>query len=114
MAPYCPAHRYSELMASSSLAGRLGAPDPKGWQRALGAMDGGRDPKLAGKLLGEAVERGLIPDELQAWLAFGGLAQRLDESALASRIVDAVIARFPDEPRVALLDRKSTRLNSSH
>ena len=40
---------------------------------------------------------------LQAWLAFGGLAQKLDQQALATRIVDEVVLRFPGEPRVALL-----------
>ncbi|MDQ2702593.1 MAG: tetratricopeptide repeat protein [Pseudomonadota bacterium] len=98
-----------EAMARGRLASLLGAGDRKGWQRALAAMDGGRDPKLAARLLGEAVDRGLVPDDLQAWLAFGGLAQRLDEPALAARIVDAVIARFPDEPRVALLHASQLR-----
>src|SRR5690606_3429245 len=55
------------------------------------------------------VEGGWIPDRLQAWLAFGGLAQRLDRQALAERIVEAVIARFPDEPRVALLHASQLR-----
>src|SRR5690606_35850027 len=98
-----------EATARSRLASLLAEPGPEGWQRALGAMDSGRDPELAAKLLGEAVGENRIPDELQAWLAFGGLAQRLAQPALASRIVDAVIARFPDEPRVALLHASQLR-----
>ena len=98
-----------EATARERLASLLAAPGAEGWQRALGAMDGGRDPELAAKLLGEAVEESRIPDQLQAWLAFGGLAQRLAQPELASRIVDAVIARFPDEPRVALLHASQLR-----
>jgi len=85
-------------------------PDPDGWRHAFGALGGGgRHPQLAAELLGEAVDAGWIPDQLQAWLAFGGLAQRLDQQALAARIVDAVIARFPEDPRVALLHASQLR-----
>jgi len=83
---------------------------PAGWRYALAALGGGaKDPKLAAQLLSELVDGGAIPDELQAWLAFGGLAQRLEQPALAERIVDAVVARFPDEPRVALLHASQLR-----
>ena len=80
-----------------------------GWKHALAALDGGRNPKLAAALVGEALDRKALPPRLQTWLAFGGLAQRLDDPALASRIVDAVIERFPDEPRVALLHASQLR-----
>lgn len=86
--------------------------DPRradGWKHALAALDGGRNPKLAATLAGEAIDRKAIPPKLQAWLAFGGLAQRLDDPALASRIVAAVIQRFPEEPRVALLHASQLR-----
>jgi tetratricopeptide (TPR) repeat protein len=85
-------------------------PDPDAWRHALGALGGGGNhPELAADLLGEAVEAGWIPVRLQAWLAFGGLAQRLDQRDLAARIVEAVIARFPDDPRVALLHASQLR-----
>ena len=58
---------------------------------------------------GELVDAKAIPDVLQAWLAFGGLAQKLDQQALAERIVDEVVRRFPDEPRVALLRASQLR-----
>ena len=75
-----------------------------GWRYALAALgSGGKDPKLAARLLGEVIDRGAVPDELQAWLAFGGLAQRLDQPELAARVVAAIVKRFPGEPRVALL-----------
>ncbi|MGI8561684.1 MAG: tetratricopeptide repeat protein [Luteimonas sp.] len=90
--------------ARSELETLLRDPDARGWRYALGVLgSGGRDPKLAARVLGQLVEGGAIPDQLQPWLAFGGLAQRLGEDALAARIVEDVVRRFPGEPRVALL-----------
>lgn len=87
-----------------ALLARGGSGAEAGWRYALAALgSGGKDPRLAARLLGELIDAGAIPDELQAWLAFGGLAQRLDQPALAARVVDAVVKRFPGEPRVALL-----------
>jgi tetratricopeptide (TPR) repeat protein len=81
-----------------------------GWRHALAALgSGGRDPKLAGRLLNELVDDRAIPDRLQPWLAFGGLAQRLEQPELADRIIDEVVRRFPEEPRVALLRASQLR-----
>jgi len=81
-----------------------------GWRHALAALgSGGKDPRLAGQLLGELVDDHAIPDKLGAWLAFGGLAMRLEEPALAERIIDEVVRRFPEEPRVALLRASQLR-----
>ncbi len=84
--------------------------DEMGWRYALTVLgSGGRDPKLSARLLGEFVDAGAIPGNLQAWLAFGGLAQSLDEPALAERIAGEAVKRFPDEPRVALLRASQLR-----
>jgi tetratricopeptide (TPR) repeat protein len=92
------------------LRSRDGAHDADGWRYALAALGGGgKHPQLSAELLGDMIDANLIPNELQAWLAFGGLAQRLEQTALAARIVDAVIARFPGEPRVALLHASQLR-----
>ncbi|HEY5972485.1 MAG TPA: hypothetical protein VIT22_11070 [Pseudoxanthomonas sp.] len=81
-----------------------------GWRYALTVLgSGGRDPKLSAKLLGELVDVGAIPENLQAWLAFGGLAQSLAQPQLAERIVGIVVQRFPAEPRVALLHASQLR-----
>lgn len=76
-----------------------------GWRPALAALAGavGQQQALVVKMLREIVERGALPDQLQAWLWFGGLAQRLEQPALVDRIAQQVVARFPGEPRVALL-----------
>jgi tetratricopeptide (TPR) repeat protein len=85
-------------------------PDPRGWRHALTVLGtDAKDPKRAAKLLGQLVDADAIPNQLQPWLAFGGLAQRFGDIALAERIVDDVVARFPNEPRVALLRASQLR-----
>ncbi|MGN7724416.1 tetratricopeptide repeat protein [Luteimonas sp. 22616] len=96
--------------ARRQLEALLRDPDPKGWRYAVAAMgSGGKDPKATARVLGELVGSGAIPDDLQAWLVLGGLAQRLGDAALTERIVAAVIEHFPDEPRVALLRASQLR-----
>jgi len=81
----------------------LGSSDPRGWRFALVALAAGRDPQVVAKVLGDLVDAGAIPDQLQAWQEFGRLSLRLDAPQLAARIVDQMVVRFPDEPRVAVL-----------
>ena len=84
--------------------------DDLGWRHALNALaSGGKDPKLSARLLSELVDAEAVPQQLQAWLAFGGLALRLQQPALAERMVAEVVERFPDEPRVALLRASQLR-----
>ena len=88
----------------------LQSPGEDGWRQALGVIAGGaRDPAQAASVLESLVDEGRIPDRLQAWLAFGGLAQRLEQPQLAERIVAEVVERFPGEPRVALLRASQLR-----
>ena len=96
--------RGDERKAQRYLAQLLAMPGDEGWRQVLGVMiAGARDPEQAARMLDTLVRRGSIPASLQAWLAFGGLAQRLEQPALAERIVSEVLKRFPGEPRVALL-----------
>ncbi|RZA19720.1 MAG: tetratricopeptide repeat protein [Lysobacteraceae bacterium] len=76
-----------------------------GWKYVLGALIGavGKQPKLVVAMLDGLVKDGALPEKLEPWLGFGGLAQRLQQPALVERIVQQVVARFPGEPRVALL-----------
>lgn len=81
-----------------------------GWRYALTVLgSGGRDPALSARLLDGFVDAGAIPANLQAWLAFGGLAQSLEQPKLAERIVGEAVKRFPSEPRVALLHASQLR-----
>jgi predicted Zn-dependent protease len=107
-------HRKDERAARRELEGLMRdssqAATADGWRYALTVLGSGvKDPKLSARLLDGFVDGNLIPNQLQAWLAFGGLAQRLDQEALAERIVNEVVKRFPGEPRVALLRASQLR-----
>lgn len=83
---------------------------PGAWRHAVNALgNGGSDRKLPARLIEELVRGNAIPDELQAWLAFGGLAQKLEQPALAERIATGAITRYPEEPLVALLRASQLR-----
>jgi len=79
-------------------------PDPRGWRFALVALAGAaREPDVAADVLGGLVTSGAIPNRIEAWQEFGRLALRMERPALTKQIVDEVVKRFPQEPRVALL-----------
>ncbi|MFD0322265.1 tetratricopeptide repeat protein [Lysobacter gummosus] len=82
-----------------------------GWRQVLGVLTAGaKDQKQAGRVLEKIVGGGKIPQRnLMAWVAFGGLAQRLDQPKLTERIVSEVVKRFPGEPRVGLLRASQLR-----
>lgn len=96
-------HARSELQALMRDAGA------DGWRQAVVALGGGKDPVVSARVLGGLLDDGAIPTQLQAWLAFGLLAQRLEQPALGERIVAEVVQRFPGEPRVALLRASQLR-----
>lgn len=112
-----PGDSPAERMVAASLALRAGQlrdarrelmallAEPKGWRSGLTALMGavGKQPDAVVKLLGEVVASGALPDDLQAWLGYGGLAQRLERPDLVEAIIQQVVARFPGEPKVALL-----------
>ncbi|PPU42363.1 tetratricopeptide repeat protein [Xanthomonas arboricola] len=90
--------------ARRDLLGLLKEPDPRGWRFALIALaNGGREPEASADVLEDLVKAGAIPNQIEAWQEFGRLALRMERPALAKRIVDEVVRRFPEEPRVALL-----------
>lgn len=90
--------------ALRALKGLLASGDD-GWKQVLVALIGavGQQPELVTKVLGDLVHDRDMPGRLEPWLGFGGLAQRLDQPVLVQRIIKQVVARFPGEPRVALL-----------
>ncbi len=97
-------------IARRELAALLGDKDDMGWRYALTVLgSGGRDPALSARLLDGFVDADAIPAKLPAWLAFGGLAQSLEQPALAERIVAEAVRRFPAEPKVALLHAAQLR-----
>ncbi len=85
-------------------------PDPRGWRYALSVLGNETGDRAQGaRVLAGLLEADAVPPRLQPWLAFGGLAQQLGAGELTARIVDEVVARFPGEPRVALLRASQLR-----
>lgn len=98
-----------ERAARRQLVALLADADPAGWRHALAAISAGhREPEDAARMVRRLVDAGAIPDDLQAWLAFGGLSQQLGGD-ISARILAEVMQRFPDEPRVALLRASKLR-----
>lgn len=89
-------------VARETLARLLARPEG-GWRRALQALMAAGAGSAAPEVIESLLDQRALPDDFQAWLAFGGLAQRLGREALARRIVDDILDRFPDEPRAWLL-----------
>ncbi|MDH7453695.1 tetratricopeptide repeat protein [Luteimonas composti] len=93
-----------ERAALRRLRTLIADPDPAGWRHALSVIaTGPRDPETSGRIMRRLLDAGAVPDDLQAWLAFGDLAQRLEQGELARQVVEQIVARFPGEPRIALL-----------
>jgi len=93
-----------ERAALRRLRALIADPDPAGWRHALSVIaTGPRDPEVAGRIMRRLFDAGAVPDQLQAWLAFGDLAQRLEQGELARDVVERIVERFPGEPRIALL-----------
>jgi tetratricopeptide (TPR) repeat protein len=91
--------------ARTELGALLKDPDPRGWKFAIAALiGGGRDPAVPAQVLGGLVDDNAIPDQLEIWQELGRLAMRMERPDLAKRMVDEVVKRFPNEPRVALLN----------
>lgn len=90
-------------LARRDLLALLRDPDPQGWRFALVALANSRDPDVSAKALAELVKAGAIPGRIEVWQEFGRLALRMEKPELTQRIIDEVVRRFPDEPRVSLL-----------
>lgn len=97
--------RRGDLRASQrELRQLLGDPDEAAWHSVVLALAGGsKDPAFSARVLTRLVEADAIPASLPAWMQFVGLAQRLDQDALAERMVAEMARRFPQDPRVTLL-----------
>lgn len=80
-----------------------------GWREALRAMLSSGNAEATTLVLGRILADRDLPDDLAAWLAFGGLAQRLDIAESTEQWLAALVERFPDHPRVRLLQAGQLR-----
>ncbi|MFN8901307.1 MAG: tetratricopeptide repeat protein [Lysobacteraceae bacterium] len=84
-------------------------------RRVLARAEGGRQVAAAlarpypddGVMARAALRALLLPppeaNRIEEWLALAGAAQRLGDDVLAGQWIDALVARFPDDPRAGLL-----------
>ncbi len=90
--------------AVTELKALLATPGDEGWRLTLAALvGGGREPTVPAQVLEALVAADAIPNRIEVWQEFGRVAMRMEKPDLAQRMVDQVVRRFPDDPRVALL-----------
>lgn len=84
----------------------LSLPDEAGFAALLATLSEARgdDAVIARSVMRELFDQSLLPDNLAQWLRFAGLARRLGDRAFSDRVVEAGLARFPDDPRATLLE----------
>ena len=70
----------------------------KGWRQAVAALATAPHRETSSRLLETLLEEDRLPDAMDAWLAFGGVALRLENKPLYARLAQAAAQRFPDEP----------------
>ncbi|PZO63797.1 MAG: hypothetical protein DI635_07225 [Pseudoxanthomonas suwonensis] len=101
--------RDDDRQALRELQTLLRQSDTAGWALAVAVLGGGDNPGLSARVLRQLLQSRSIPGQLQAWLAMGGVAQRLNDAALAEQIVGEVIRRFPNHPEAKLLQVSQLR-----
>lgn len=69
-----------------------------GWRQAAAALVSAPHGELSGRLLGALLKEDRLPASMDAWLAFGGVALRLEDRPLYARLAQAAAQHFPDEP----------------
>jgi hypothetical protein len=94
--------------ARRDLLGMLDSGDD-GWKRAIRVLALATDSATSAQVAGDLLERGHLPKDIDEWLAFGSLSQRLGNPALTQRIVGEVVRRFTNEPRAWLLESARLR-----
>jgi tetratricopeptide (TPR) repeat protein len=78
---------------------------PKGWQYLIPPLADTRTDHgaAARRVIRDLLEHDQFPDQVDAWLAFAGLARRIDDSALTADIETRLVARFPNDPKAQLI-----------
>lgn len=71
----------------------------EGWRQVAAALASSQEPERASRLLGELLQQRQLPQLMDAWLAFGGVALRLKDDSLYGELAQAAAATFPQDPR---------------
>lgn len=72
------------------------------WRGAIQALAGGGKSATTRQVMADLVAQDALPAELDAWLAFGGLAQRIEADEIGVQLAQRAVLRFPNEPRAWL------------
>jgi tetratricopeptide (TPR) repeat protein len=72
------------------------------WRSAVQALASSGTGPVAREVVADLVQADALPNELDAWLAFGGLAQRLEIPEVGQTLAQRVVQRFPEQPRAWL------------
>jgi tetratricopeptide (TPR) repeat protein len=76
--------------------------EPGRWRGAVQALATSSQRPVAREVVAELVQADALPAELDAWLAFGGLVQRMQAPELSAELSRRAVERFPDQPRAWL------------
>ncbi len=86
-----------ETAARAPLEALLARED--GWRQIAAALVSAPRREVSSRLLGALLDDDRLPGAMDAWLALGGVALRLEDKPLYARLAQSVVRRFPDEPR---------------
>jgi tetratricopeptide (TPR) repeat protein len=76
--------------------------EPGRWRGAVQALATSSQRPVAREVVAELVQSDALPAELDAWLAFGGLVQRMQAPELGAELSRRAVGRFPAQPRAWL------------
>lgn len=74
----------------------------KGWRDAVRVLAAGGESLNTSAVLSRLVRDDALPENFDAWLAFGGLCQRLQLKELGDELAQRAVQRFPKQPRAWL------------
>ena len=75
---------------------------PGRWRGAVQALATAGNTPATRKVLADLVTQDALPAELDAWLALGGLAQRVEAKEIGAQLAERAVIRFPQQPRAWL------------
>jgi tetratricopeptide (TPR) repeat protein len=92
--------RGDRVEAVSALKRLLAGKDS--WRAAVQALAASGQSPILSDVITELVSGNALPADMDAWMAFGGLSQRLQLKALGADLAQRAVERFPKEPRAWL------------
>lgn len=97
--------------AMEEVAVLLALPEGIGFPVVLATLSEARGDSavIARSVMRALYDRQQLPDNLSSWLRYAGLARRLDDRPFSDRVIEAGLARYPQDPRARLLEASRLR-----